>query len=150
MVTLDAQWAIRGKPHDFILLTFSNSTTCDENIVDSYKKGNSFRDIKKLTGISKSKIRDVLIRLKVPIRPLHEESRRATQRLVGKKNVKPPYGFTYFEGRFVKHPKEYPTLLSIINQWKLGQSLNSTDPEPVKIRQAQMTEFRLDNRAFEK
>ena len=97
-MTLDAQWAIRGKPHDFIHLTFSNSTACDENIADLYKKGNSFRDIENLIGISKTKIRDVLIRLKVPIRPVHEESRRATQRLVSKKNVKPPYGFAYFEG----------------------------------------------------
>lgn len=124
-MTLGAQWAFRGKLHDFIHLTFSNSTDCDENIADLYKKGNSFRDIEKLTGISKTKIRDVLIRLKVPIRPVHEESHRATQRLVGKKNVKPPYGFAYFEGRVVKHPKEYPTLLSIMNQWKLSQSLNS-------------------------
>jgi hypothetical protein len=31
----------------------------------------------------------------------------------------------YFEGRVVKHPKEYPTLLQIINLWKSGRSLNS-------------------------
>ena len=125
MVTLEQQQAMWPKSHDFIHLTFSNSTACDENITELYKKGNSFRDIEKLTGISKTKIRDVLIRLKFPIRPVHEESHRATQRLVGKKNVKPPYGFAYFEGRVVKHPKEYPVLLSIINQWKLGMSLNS-------------------------
>ena len=100
-------YAMWPESHDFIHLTISNTVDHSSKIADLYKKGNSFRDIEKLIGISKTKIRDVLIRLKVPIRPVHEESRRATQRLVGKKNVKPPYGFAYFEGRVVKHPKEY-------------------------------------------
>lgn len=119
------QQAMWSKPHDFIQLTFSNSTELDENIAELYKKGNSFRDIELLTGISKTKIRRRIIQLQVPIRPRHEESGKALRAPVGKKNTKPPYGFVYFEGRVVKHPKEYPVLLSIINQWKLGQSLNS-------------------------
>ena len=114
-----------SKPHDFIHLTFSNSADTDKKVADLYEKGSSFRDIEKVTGITKSKVRAILNRLQIPIRPVHYKSHKATQRLVGKKNAKPPYGFAYFEGRVVKHPKEYPTLLSIINQWKLGQSLNS-------------------------
>ena len=111
--------------HDFIHLTISNTIDHSTKIADLYKKGNSFRDIEKLLSISKTKIRATLLRLKIPIRPALQESRRATQRIAGKKNVKPPYGFTYFEGRVVKHPKEYPTLLQIIGLWKSGQSLNS-------------------------
>ncbi len=124
-MTPAAHWAMQTKPHDFIQLTFSNSTKLDENITKLYLKGNSFREIEKQLSISKTKIRDILLRLKIPIRPLLQESRMATQRLAGKKNVKPPYGFTYFDGRVVKHPKEYPTLIQIINLWKSGRPLNS-------------------------
>mgnify|MGYP006087977381 CR=1 FL=1 len=125
MVTHVQQQAMWPKPHNFIQLTFSNSPGTDRNIADLYVKGNSFRDIEKLLGISKTKVRDTLIRLEIPIRPTFEETQRATQVRSGKKNVKPPYGFVYFEGRVVKHPKEYPVLLSIINRWKADQSLNS-------------------------
>ncbi len=114
-----------GEPHDFIYLTISNTIDHAVKIADLYKKGNSFRDIEKTTGISKTKVRAILHRLQVPIRPVFPESKRASQRIAGKKNVKPPYGFAYFEGRVVKHPKEYPTLLQIINLWKSRRSLNS-------------------------
>ena len=125
LVTPAAHQAMWPKSHDFIQLTFSNSTTCDHKVAELYEKGNSFRDIEKAIGISKTRVRNILHRLKVPVRPFIPESNRATQRIAGKKNVKPPYGFAYFEGRVVKHPKEYPTLLQIISLWKLGQSLNS-------------------------
>ena len=127
MVTPAAHQAMWPKSHDFIQLTFFNSPVLDENIAQLYQKGNSFRDNEKLLSISKTKIRDILIRLKIPIRPVFPESNKATQRVVGKKNVKPPYGFAYFEGRVVKLPKEYRTLLQIINLWKSGRSLNSID-----------------------
>jgi hypothetical protein len=125
MVTPAAHQAMWPKSHDFIQLTFSNSTACDNKVAELYKKGNSFRDIEKAIGISKTKVRAILHRLQIPVRPVFPESNRATQRIVGKKNVKPPYGFAYFEGRVVKHPKEYPTLLQIVNLWKSGRSLNS-------------------------
>jgi hypothetical protein len=120
-----AHWANIGKPHDFIHLTFFNSPEADAKIADLYKKGNSFRDIGKLMDLSKTKVRDTLIRLQIPIRAAFQEIQRATQVKVGKKNIKPPYGFVYFEGRVVKHPKEYAVLLQIINLWKKGRPLNS-------------------------
>lgn len=125
MVTLSLQQAMYQNPHDFVRLTFSNSPALGQKITELYKKGNSFRDIEKATGISKTKVRAILHRLQVPIRPMFPESNKATQRIVGKKNVKPPYGFAYFEGGVVRHPREYPTLLQIINLWKSGRSLNS-------------------------
>lgn len=113
------------KSHDFIQLTFSNSTAFDPKVVDLYKKGNSLRDIEKLIGLSKSKVRSALIRNEIPLRPLLGENNRTSQRTAGKKNTKPPYGFAYLDGVVVRHPKEYPILLTIIRQWKSGQSLNS-------------------------
>ncbi len=122
-------YAINENPHDFIHLTFSNSPDLDAKIADLYQKGNSFREIAKLVDLSKTKVRDTLIRLQIPIRAAHQETQRATQVKVGKKNIKPPYGFAYFEGRVVKHPKEYPMLLQIINLWKKGRPLNSIATE---------------------
>jgi transposase-like protein len=118
-------YAINENPHDFIHLAFFNSSDVDAKIADLYKNGNSFRDIAKVVELSKTKVRDILIRLRIPIRSSLQESRRATQVKVGKKNIKPPYGFVYLEGRVVKHPKEYPVLLQIISLWKKGRPLNS-------------------------
>lgn len=112
-------------PHEFVHLNFFNSDILDPKRADLYVAGNSFRDIQKITGIPKTKVRDILKRLKVPIRPSLQESHKASQFHTGKKQVKPPYGFAYFEGRVVKHPKEYPQLLYIINLWKKEQPLNS-------------------------
>lgn len=117
------------EPHDFIHLEISNSVGHSDKIADLYKKGNSFRDIGKLVGLSKTAVRDVLLRLQIPIRPSFSETQRATQLRVGKKNIKPPYGFIYFEGKVVRHPKEYPTLLQIIGLWKKGRPLNSIATE---------------------
>lgn len=124
-MTSACRYAMWPESHDFIYLTSSNTIDHSTKIADLYLKGDSFRDIEKLLSISKTKIRATLLLLKISIRPALQESRRATQRIVGKRNVKPLYGFTYFEGRVVKHPKKYPTLLQIIGLRKSGQSLNS-------------------------
>lgn len=42
-----------------------------------------------------------------------------------KTSWKSSYGFCYFEGEIIKHPKEYPVLLKIYQQWKLGINANS-------------------------
>lgn len=117
------------KSHNFIYLTFSNSPVTDDKIAELYQKGNSFRDIQKLVGLSKTTVRDTLLKLQIPIRPIFNETQRATQLQAGKKNVKPPYGFAYLEGQVVRHPKEYPTLLRIVGLWKKGRSLNSIATE---------------------
>ena len=67
-----------SKPHDFIHLIFSNSPDTEKKVADLYEKGSSFRDIEKVTGITKSKVRAILNRLQIPIRPVHYESHKAT------------------------------------------------------------------------
>ncbi len=85
----------------------------------------SLRDIAKRMDLPKTKVRDLVLRSRIPLRTFRSEKAESSFRTSGKRNTKPPYGFVYFEGRVVKHPKEYPTLLSIIKQWKSGQPLNS-------------------------
>jgi len=125
MVTSGHQWAILTKSHDFKPLEFSNYPKNHDKVIKLYKKGLSLREVEKRAHISKTKVRDILIKAKIPLRAVREETQMATGRTRTKKNVKPPYGFCYFDGRVLKHPKEYPVLLSIITRWKSEQSLNS-------------------------
>lgn len=111
--------------HDSIHLSIFKKLKPDPKVAELYLKGNSLRDIAKQLFIPKTTVRDMLLHLHIPLRTIVQESYRASQCQIGKKNVKPPYGFAYFEGRVVKHPKEYPHLLQIISLWKKGQSLNS-------------------------
>jgi Recombinase len=41
----------------------------------------------------------------------------------GKTKARPPYGFCFFEGRVIKSPTEYPTLLLIQSLRKQGRSI---------------------------
>ena len=125
MATSGRRQAMLPDSHDFISLRISNSRDQVEKIVRLYQKGLSLRDIENREGLSKTRIRAILIRSKVPLRPMREEVPRAARGIDGKKNSKPPYGFCYFEGRITRHPKEYPVLLTIIRRWKLGQPANS-------------------------
>jgi hypothetical protein len=80
------------------------------------------RDIQAQTGISKTTIRKILIRSNVTIRPKAFGPEVLAWRNPGKRGIRPVYGFTYFEGRVVKHQKEYPVLLFIYRLWKQGKS----------------------------
>ncbi len=113
------------KSHHFIALAFRNYDNYVEKVAELYKQGLSLRDIAKRIDLPKTKVRDLVLRARIPLRTFRNEQARATLGTSGKRNTKPPYGFVYFEGRVVKHPKEYPILLSIIKQWKLGRPLNS-------------------------
>lgn len=117
--------AMSPDPHDFIALRISNCKIQVAKILQLYRKGLSLRDIESREGLCKTRIRSILIRSKVPLRPMREDVALASRGTRGKKNSKPPYGFCYFEGRITRHPKEYPVLMTIIRRWKSGQSANS-------------------------
>lgn len=125
MVNLSHQQAIWSKPHNFIPLAFRNYDDYLEKVADLYQKGLSLRDIGEEIDLSKTKVRDLVIRAGIPLRRFQREKGPVNGGTNGKRAVKPPYGFVYFEGRIVKHPKEYSILLSIIRQWKSGRPLNS-------------------------
>lgn len=125
MVTSACKQAMLLKPHDFIHLVISNYNQQTPEVIKLYKNGLSLRDIEARLGISKTRVRSLLIAAGISLRDSNEEKQRATQGSTSKKAVKPPYGFCFSEGRVVRHPKEYPHLLSIIQRWKKGQPLNS-------------------------
>lgn len=111
--------------HDSIDIQIYKKIILNPKIAELYLKGNSLREIAKQLSLSKTAVRDMLVLMKVPLRTIEFGNHKASQFQLGKKNVKPPYGFAYFEGKVVKHPKEYPHLLQIISLWKKGTALNS-------------------------
>lgn len=117
--------AVLENHHDSIHMEIYKKIALNPKIAELYLKGNSLREIAKQMSLSKTKVRDQLLLMKVPLRIIELGNYKASQSQLGKKNVKPPYGFVYFEGKVVKHPKEYPHLLQIISLWKKGKALNS-------------------------
>ena len=124
-MTSACKQAMSLKSHDFIHLEISNYNQQTPEVIKLYENGLSLRDIEARLGISKTRIRGLLIKAGISLRDSAQEKQRATQGSRSKKAVKPPYGFCFYEGRVVRHPKEYPHLLSIIQRWKSGRPLNS-------------------------
>ncbi|MEN0059371.1 MAG: recombinase family protein [Bdellovibrio sp.] len=124
-MTSASRKAMSPEPHDFIYLEIRNYDHLRGEIASLYKSGLSLRDIEKRMSLSKTKIRDLLLRAGVPLRSLEKSSMGASVRSQMKWNIKPPYGFWYVEGLMQPHPEEYPVLLGIIRRWKSGDSLNS-------------------------
>lgn len=124
MVTLDAQWAIRGKPHDFIQLTFRNYDKYLAQVAELYTAGNSLREVSRIVDISKTKVRDLVLRAGIPLRSMRNEKGQLIVGTRGKRNVKPPYGYWFLNGELQQHPKEYPIVLEVVERWKSGQTMN--------------------------
>lgn len=118
LVTSACKQAMSLKSHDFIHLEISNYNQQAPEVIKLYEKDLSLRDIEARLGISKTRVRSLLLGAGISLRDSIEERQRATQGTKSKKAVKPPYGFCFDEGRVVRHPKEYPHLLAIIQRWK--------------------------------
>lgn len=125
MVNLDAQWAMLGKPHDFIQLTFRNYDKYLGKVAELYTAGNSLREISRIVDLSKTKVRELVLRAGITLRSMRDEKGRLIVGTRGKRSVKPPYGFWFLNGVLQQHPKEYPVVLEIVERWKSDQTMNS-------------------------
>ncbi|MBC7458497.1 MAG: recombinase family protein [Bdellovibrionaceae bacterium] len=114
-----------GKPHDFIQLTFRNYDKYLAQVAELYTAGNSLREISRIVDLSKTKVRDLVLRAGIPLRSMRNEKGELVLGTRGKRNVKPPHGFWFLNGEVQKHPKEYPIVLEIVERWKSGQAMNS-------------------------
>lgn len=74
--------------------------------------------------MSKSGVRKALVKAGVDLHPFATKL-RAARKYRRKGNVRPIFGFCYFEGKVVPHPKEYPILIGIITRWREGGLINS-------------------------
>ncbi len=114
-----------GKPHDFIHLTFRNYDKYLAQVTELYTAGNSLREISRIVDLSKTKVRDLVLRAGIPLRSMRNEKGQLVLGTRGKRNVKPPYGYWFLNGEVQQHPKEYPVVLEIIERWKSSQTMNS-------------------------
>lgn len=110
--------------HKKIALSSFDLQVISEKFAQLYNKGLSLKDISKQTGKAKSVIRESLIRagvelrgnVAVPISKMRAEG--------GKTNIRPPYGFCYFQGQIVPDQKEYENLMLIYQLWKANTNPN--------------------------
>ncbi len=93
-------------------------------ICDLYNKNLSLRDIAKQLNLSKTTVREHLIRAGVVLRPKDPTPEQVARWRIGKTKAPPPFGFCYFQGKLVRNPIEYDTLIKIYRQWKAGMGAN--------------------------
>lgn len=100
-----------------------------EIIAEKYKNGCSLRDLAKLYGYSKSKIRSILNHQGLKPRRGITQSTHKRPLTSGKQGALPYYGFCYFEGEIIKDPREFPILQIIHRRWSEGKSIHQINLE---------------------
>ena len=98
-------------------------------IAEMYNKGLSLRDIALQLGCSKNRVRMGLRRLGIKARQKENQATHLRSLKLGKQSARPYYGFCYFEGKIVKDPREFPTLLLIHRYWSRGNSIHQINLE---------------------
>ena len=94
-------------------------------LAELYASGLSLNDIAKQTGKGRNTVRAALMKAGIAMRPRTSLPVHIAARKLGKQNIRPFFGFRYFQGEVVPDQQEYETLLLIHRLWKLGQNPNS-------------------------
>ncbi|UYL09905.1 recombinase family protein [Bdellovibrio sp. SKB1291214] len=84
----------------------------------------TLRDVAKELNISKTKVRDLLLKAGLELRPSSPTPEQVAQWRIRKTKAPPPFGYCYFQGELVKNPIEYDALMKIHRHWKLGMNAN--------------------------
>lgn len=113
------------QPHKKISVFGIKGSAFSKKIAEFYRKGLSINDIHRQTGTAPSTIRDFLVREGVELRPTRIAQATPTWSAPGKLNVRPPYGFCYFQGRVVPDQREHENLLLIHRLWREGMNPNA-------------------------
>ena len=124
-MTSACRYAMSVELHDFIHLEIRNNDKYLTQVVELYTQGLSLREITRIVDLSKTKVRDLVLRAGIPLRSMRNEKGQLVLGSLGKRNMKPPYGYWFLKGEVQKHPKVYPVILEIVERWKSGQSMNS-------------------------
>lgn len=128
MVISERIYPIDFRPHYF---ETRNRISPDDakSIAEKYENGCSLRDLAKLFGYSKSKIRSNLKRQGLKPRDGATQATHKRSSKSGKQGALPYYGFCYFEGQIIKDPREFPILRLIHRQWSQGKSIHQINLE---------------------
>ncbi|WP_413558318.1 hypothetical protein [Bdellovibrio sp. HCB209] len=109
---------------DFIKINFQVKQNNSQECADLYRKGLSLRDIGKELNISKTTVRNYLIKAGAELSPKNPSPADVSRWRTRKTKIPPPFGYCYFQGRLVENPFEYDVLLKIHRQWKQGRDAN--------------------------
>jgi hypothetical protein len=111
--------------HKKIELSGATSNRLSILFVELYKKGLSLSEIAAQSGKAKNTIRSVLLQEGIELRPPSAIPVAQALREPGKRNIRPYYGFCYFQGQVVPDQREYDHLLKIYRLWKKGTNPNA-------------------------
>ena len=116
----------RKKPqyHDTIEFFALVRESIYEQVAPLYEDGWSLRDIEAHTGIAKTSIRKALLDNGVRLRGNTSTAKFESRKAKSKQAALPIYGFHYFQGKVVPHPKEHEVLLVIYRHWQKGDNAN--------------------------
>ncbi|MBL7557891.1 MAG: hypothetical protein JNM24_18830 [Bdellovibrionaceae bacterium] len=114
----------RTQPAVIIELPESERLDISSLFTELYLKGLSLREIEQQTGAAKSVIRRRLLTNGVKLRSHIAVPFSSKKKVIGKSNIRPPYGFCYFQGQIVLDQKEYRNLLLIYKLWKSNANPN--------------------------
>ena len=110
--------------HKKIELSSFDSQVISETYAELYRKGLSLKDISQQTGKSKSVIRENLARARIELRSNVAVPISKMKAEGGKTNIRPPYGFCYFQGQIVPDQNEYENLMLVYRMWKADTNPN--------------------------
>lgn len=114
----------RSQPAVTIELPESERPGISPQFSDLYLKGHSLREIEQQTGTVKSVVRRRLLASGVKLRSHIAVPFSSKKKFTGKSNIRPPYGFCYFQGQIAPDQKEYGNLLLIYKLWKSNPNSN--------------------------
>lgn len=115
----------RHQAIDFIPFCLPDATRVSSEIAQFYQEGLSLGEVSSQVGLSKTMVRNHLIKLGVELRPKISVPTATGWRKSGKQAVRPFYGFCFHHGKITRDPKEFSVLLLIHEKWKQGVNSNS-------------------------
>jgi hypothetical protein len=110
--------------HKKIELSSFDPQVISETFAQLYNKGLSLKDISQQTGKAKSVIRENLARAGIELRSNVAVPISKMKAEGGKTNIRPPYGFCYFQGQIVPDQNEYENLILVFRLWKARTNPN--------------------------
>ncbi len=110
-----------NQSHDFIRYFTRDCNYIFNIAAPLYEKGHSLTEIAQMTGFGRTTIRNHLKKREMAMRPNKCVSATELLRRPFKSSTQSPYGYCYLDGKLEKHPKEYPILQIIEQQWKMGK-----------------------------
>jgi hypothetical protein len=112
-------------PHDIIRFFPITKDRTFEVCAPLYEAGWSLREIEEKTGIAKTSIRATLTSQGLTMRHRTKKPADKETPVVRMRSSIQPFGYAWLEGKLVKDPAEYKTVLKILALWQVGKDFRA-------------------------